>query len=355
MKIGIILHPYGEEKPGGLGRAILELTRSLIAAYPEHEYLLFLKEKPRVAPVFQGNTRIVCLGWGLWWRERLRRAAPADVYLFNTPVLPLFFRPKKTVVIALDCAYLHDRKKGLGLLARRILLKAYHGFSLRRADRVIAISRATKKDIINFFGIRDEHIVVAYLGIHDFGASAEEECPVPKKFFLYVGVFKERKNVGRIIGAFGRIADQLPEHHLVLAGKGEGAYAEKVCAMAHARGLKDRIHFAGYVTDGELAYLYRRSTACVFPSIIEGFGFPVLEAMSAGAPVVTSNVSSLLEVAGDAAILVNPFSEEEIASAMTRLATDEALRAECIRKGKKQSRLFSWENAAREFMNALLL
>ncbi len=354
MKIGIVLHPYGEEKPAGLGRAILELTRSLIAAYPEHEYTIFLKDARKLAPHFSGNVRVETLGGGIFWRERMRAMPRLDAYLFNTPVLPLFFCPQKSVVIALDFAYLYERPRGVRDLARHLLLTWYHARSLRRADRIIAISEATKKDIIKFFGIRDERISVVYLGVRDMDGIVEERCAAPEKFFLYVGVLKERKNVERIIGAFARAASRVPQHHLILAGKGEGAYPEKLRRRASEGAAAQRIHFVGYVTDGERAYLYRRTTACIFPSIIEGFGFPVLEAMSAGAPVVTSNVSSLPELAGDAAVLVNPLAEEEIASAMVRLATDETLRRECIRKGRMRSRLFSWEKAARECMKILL-
>lgn len=354
MKIGIILHPYGEEHAAGLGRAIFEIARSLIAADQKNEYLIFLKERPGVVPEFPGtNWRVVALGGGLWWRERLRAAPQADIYLFNTPVLPLFFRPKKSIVIALDFAYLEFGGGGLWERVRRRATFWYHCWSLRRADLIVAISEATKRHVVERCGLPEERLRVVYLGTNHICALPEEPVAVPEKFFLFVGVFKERKNVFGVVRAFAEFASAHTEYALVLAGRAEGSYAHRIRAYVRGAGLERRVVFLSPASDQQLSFLYRRASALVFPSFVEGFGFPVLEAMSCGLPVITSNVSSLPELAGDAAILADPDSSAEIANAMERITSDPALRERLIAKGRERAAVFSWEKTAREFLRVI--
>ena len=174
--------------------------------------------------------------------------------------------------------------------------------------------------------------------------------PVPENFFLFAGVLKERKNVLGIVRAFSLFHATHPNFFLVIAGKKEGAYYKSVVRLVAELGIDSHVRFMGYVSNEELAYLYAKATALVFPSLIEGFGMPVLEAMHAGLPVVTANTGSLAEVAGDAALLVDPRDPSDIAGALSSLAHDGALRDSLRARGYARAAQFSWEQSARKLL-----
>ncbi len=348
MTIGIVLHPYGEKEPAGLGQAIFELAKAMIAASPEHEFLIFIKGDPERRPEFPGtNWRVHPLGGGIFWLDRLHKAPPADVYLFNTPVLPHFWR-RKSVVVALDFAYLHLPAHGAGERIKRYLLKRRHRAALHRASRVAAISEATRQDAIRYFGLPPERVKTIYLGYNRICSVPSQPLSLPEKFFLFVGVLKARKNVHTIIKSFARFHPRHPDFHLLLAGRAEGEYAAAMRAMVRKEGLEGHVHFLGYRSDAQLAYLYQRTAALVYTSVVEGFGFPILEAMNCGTPVITSATSSLPELAGDAAFLVDPQDPAALAAAMERIARDPVFVETLIKRGMEQAKKFSWDKAGRE-------
>lgn len=358
MKIGIILHPYGEAKPSGLARTILEWTRGLLAADRENEYLIFVKGNSAQQPDLPGtNWRVVPLGNGRLWLDRLRGAPRADVYLFQTPVLPLRFRPPRAIVIAQDFPYLHLSPADWRDRLRRPILRWYHRRSLRRADAVIAVSDYTRRELVKHFNVPASKITAIPMGFKDICALPQVAVPLPEKFFLFAGVIKARKNVRRAVEAFDEFCRAQPAmpHEFLLAGKDEGAYAAGVRALAHERGIADRVRFADYLNDNQLSYVYRRAEALVFPSVVESFGFPVLEAMACGTPVITSRGQGSGEVAGDAAVLVDPLDAGAIAAGMVRIATDSAFRANLVRAGQRRAcaAQFSWERTARETLTFL--
>ena len=345
MKIGIVLHPYGEEKPAGLGRAIFEITRGLIEFDSKNEYVVFLRKRPKIPLGFKGqNWRIKIGDPKFFWLDRALRGENLDVCIFNTPIISFFVKPKKSIVIAYDFAY--DN------FSPDYLLKLYHRFSLKAADLIISISEATKKEIVSLFRIPCEKIMVIYLGYDKICGFQPYPPPgLPEKFFLFVGAIKERKNVYGIVKAFSSLkSEKRVEPKLVLAGHGKGQYYEKIIRFVKENGLSEKVIFLGQVSDGELSYLYRRAEALVYPSFIEGFGLPILEAMSCGLPVITSTVSSLPEVAGGAALLVDPYDTEAIAEAMVQIIGDPVLRERLIAAGYKQAEKFSWEKTAAELL-----
>ncbi len=356
MKIGIVLHPYGEDKPAGLARTIFEFTKALVAYDTENEYIIFLKKAPRTIPDLPGrNWRIAVLGEGLLWLERLRHAPPADIYVFNTPVMPLWWRPRRSVVLALDFAYKYFPPDDLAGRIRNRFMEWYHGRSLRRADRIIAMSDATKKDVIRFFHISEAKVAAVHWGFKKICDVAAETVNVPSDFFLFVGVMKERKNVLNVVKGFREFSRSHPRHALVLCGKGEGEYVAKLKDYIRDEGVASRVIFPGYLTEGQVAYLYRHATALVFPSFVEGFGFPVLESMDCDTPVITSDCSSLAELgAGGAAVLVDPHQPDRIGAAMAMLADDKGLREEFIRRGSARAAEFVWEKRAPHFINAII-
>ena len=349
MRIGIVLHPYGEGKPAGLGRAIYEITRSLIERDKGNHYVVYLRTKPKILPSFSGsNWEITVLGHRfLWldlglWREKL------DVCIFNTPIMPFFVKPKKSIIITYDYAYHY--------FERPFWLERYHGFSLRRADHIIAISEYTKQETIKLFGIREGKVSVVYLGFKNFCEGVPVAKPVlgGKKFFLFVGVIKERKNPLGIVKAFRLLKEKThSEHMLALLGWGKGPYWEEIKNHIKGHGLETSVVIDEETRDDGLLPYYQQAEALLYPSFIEGFGFPALEAMSCGLPVITSTTSSLPEVAGDAALLVDPHKPQDIAAAMGRILTEKGLRDSLIQKGYAQIQKFSWENTARGYVDII--
>lgn len=353
MTIGIVLHPYGEDQPAGLARTIFELSKGMLAVDRENEYIIFLKRKPRVMPEFPGtNWKVHILGSGLLWLDRLRGAPRCDVIIFNTPVLPLFYRPKRSVVLALDFAYYYFPPQGFKAMLMNWLTFWYHSRALRRADSIVAISEATKRDTVKLFNIKPEKIRVVLCGFKNVCAVPEQEMRLPEKFFLFVGVMKPRKNVFNVVRAFRTICKKYPEYMLLLGGRAEGSYVEEMKRYIADEGIQARVQFIGHLNDGQLSSVYRHAKALVFASFIEGFGYPVLEAMACGTPVITSRSTSLGEICqNNSALLVDPANVGELAAAMERIAGDDGnLREALITNGRLQAVLFSWEKAGREMV-----
>ncbi len=351
MKIGIVLHPYGEDSPAGLARTIFEFTKGMLEIDSANEYIIFLKHKPKKEPMLPGrNWRVESLGGGRFWLEKLRRATPVDVCIFNTPVMPLFYRPKKSIVISLDFGYYYLGWKSIKGSLRDLATLIYHVWSLWRADHIVAISEATKRDTIKIAHVRPEKVSVVHLGYKKICDVVETPQTLPEKFFLFVGIIKERKNVFNIVRAFNEFRKKHKGYHLAIGGKGEGRYYGDILSYITEEGLEKDIVFLGHLNDGQLSFIYRRAIALVFPTFIEGFGMPVLEGMSCGIPVITSNQSSLKEIGADAALLVNPYNPSDIARAMERLVIEPGLREDLIARGRRRAELFSWQRAAQEML-----
>jgi glycosyltransferase involved in cell wall biosynthesis len=223
---------------------------------------------------------------------------------------------------------------------------------LRAADAVIAVSECTKRDAIRFYRIPEEKITVIYEGVNPRFRPASPETiaavraryNLPEHFILYVGTIEPRKNLTALLEAFHHL---LATHdlRLVIVGK-KGWLYEGFFRRLRELGLGDRVIFTGYVPDEDLPAIYSAADLFVFPSLYEGFGLPVLEAMACGTPVICSNTSSLPEVAGDAAFLVDPTDVCSLAGAMEQALTDEHLRSELMAKGLERARWFTWEKAA---------
>ncbi len=231
--------------------------------------------------------------------------------------------------------------------------------AVRKADAFICVSQATADELESYVG---RHIAKRLHVIHEGVSSLFFEKPnlaslssipgltvgtVP--FIVMAGKISPRKNVVRVIQAFAKLLDSLP-HHLVLVG-GNGWDAEDVLKNIEHPALAQRVHLLGYVSDEQLHALYGSASLYVHPSLYEGFGLPVLEAMAAGCPVVTSHLSSLPEVAGEAALLVDPTDVNAIADGMLAVCRDDAMASELIEKGRRRAALFSWEQCAEGVAN----
>lgn len=354
MKIGIILHPYEENEPAGLGRAIYEWTKALLLEDQKNEYIIFLKYKQQNRIKLPGsNWKIEQLGGGYFWLDRLRKKTLCDMYIFNTPVMPILFKPKKSIILALDFAYYYLAPKDFKSQIQKSITFFYHKFSLKRATYIVAISEATKKDLLKLFNIHNEKIKVIPIGYKKICDISTNKITLPSKFFFFVGVHKKRKNVLNIIKAYKIFSSKFSGISLVLAGNQNGHYFDMLLKYVNDNNLNNSVVFIGRLDDGQLSYVYKNSYAFIFPTLIEGFGMPILEAMNCGIPVITSNCSALSEVASYAALLVNPYNSEDIAQAMSKIVSNENLRLDLIKKGKIRSKEFSWDIAAKGLLKII--
>ncbi len=353
MTIGLVLDPFGAPVPGSAG-AFVPMIQALIKEHPSHTFICFVRKghKDATARAYPGvEVRVIPSPVWLFGAQGLD--ASLDRYLFTTPIIPLFFRPRRAAVMVQDVAYLDLPARSVTERAARVALRYLHARSLRLATHIVSISEATKADLVRHFKTAPEKITVALLG---FRALPETPTPIetPREYLFYVGALKPRKNIMRIIEAFAKAAERHPETHLLISGKTEGRYARELAARATTLGVASRVRFLGFLPDDELAYLYRNARAFVFPSLVEGFGVPILEAMSLECPVITSSTGACAEVAGDAAFLVDPYDTDAIARGMDTLLSDEGLRSELRTLGSARAREFSWERAARAVAQVLV-
>ncbi len=224
---------------------------------------------------------------------------------------------------------------------------------LRRADRIMTISECSKRDIVRLYGVPAEKVTVTML------AADMSFCPVPaglpgrlvtdlpRPYILNVGTLEPRKNLDGLLRAFAAARRQGLPHTLVIAGA-RGWGKSRLAPLVAQLGLADAVLFTGFVADEDLPHLYVGADFFIYPSLYEGFGLPPLEAMACGTPVITTNVSSLPEVTGDAALLVDPRSEAELAAAMLRLAGDSQLRQDLRERGLARAKEFSWQRTVSE-------
>jgi glycosyltransferase involved in cell wall biosynthesis len=295
----------------------------------------------------------------LWTHLRLawelKRRTP-DVLFVPAHVLPLVC-PVPALVTVHDLGYLHYPE------AHRRFDRWYLGWTTRRhvrlAAHIIADSQATRADLVRYYHADPARITVVYPGRDESLARVDDPATVAAvkarygisgDYLLYVGTLQPRKNLVRLVEAFA----QIPNHNLqlVLAGQKGWLHAD-LLARVETLGLSGRVIFTGYVAGDDKAALLSSATALIYPSLYEGFGLPVLEAMACRTPVLTSDVSSLPEVAGDAALLVNPLDTDAIAAGMARLVADAGLRHSLVERGSLQIRQFSWAKAARQVLEVL--
>jgi glycosyltransferase involved in cell wall biosynthesis len=231
---------------------------------------------------------------------------------------------------------------------------------MRLAARIIADSQATQADLVRYYRADPARITVVYPGrdeslarVNDpeTVAAAKARYGIRGAYLLYVGTLQPRKNLVRLVEAFAQIQNS-NNLQLVLAGQKGWLYAD-LFARVEALGLSGHVIFTGYVADDDKAALLSGATALLYPSLYEGFGMPALEAMACGTPVLTSDVSSLPEVVGDAALLVNPLDTNAIAAGMARLVADAGLRRSLVERGSLQIRQFSWAKTARQVLEAI--
>jgi glycosyltransferase involved in cell wall biosynthesis len=286
---------------------------------------------------------------------------PVDILFVPAHTIPILHPKKSFVTIhGLEYEFCPRAYSYLGKLYMRWVIRN----SCRWAKRIIAVSENTKRDLIRMYKVPEEKIEVIYNGISEKNPNIQ--CLIPNKisntkyeilntkYILFIGRLEERKNICGIIEAFEILKEKynLP-HKLVLAGN--FGYGDKeIRNKIENSKYKEEIILAGYIKDEEKWELLKRTDVFLFPTFYEGFGLPIIEAQSVSAPVITSNISSMPEVAGKGAILVDPKNPEEIAKAAHRLITDKELRDDIIEKGLENVKRFSWDKCAREAAKLIL-
>jgi glycosyltransferase involved in cell wall biosynthesis len=304
---------------------------------------------------------------------------PLDILFVPSHTLPLIRKPGlKTVMTVHDLGA--EYLPGMHQLKQRLYLRLMTKIQLKTASKLIAVSQATKIDLVKKVGVKLSQIEVVYEGLNSYKKNDieinkerdydrysysnndrkyhEELLALgleKNKYFLFVGTIQPRKNLARLIKAYAgflNINGKKSAPKLVLAG-GEGWLSDSIYELPKKLGIENQVFFTGRISDARLFELYQNALAFTFPSLFEGFGLPVLEAFSFGVPIITSNSSSLPEVAGDAALLVNPTSTEEIMEAMLTLYNENELRTDLSKKGREQLKKFSWEKCAKETLNVL--
>ncbi len=269
----------------------------------------------------------------------------------SIPISHLLIKAKKIYVVH-DLGYFVKEFQAYPFLDT-LFMKRQMRFSCKFADVVVAISNFTKEDIIKRFGTDSKKIKMIYEGVDESFKKVEskkriDDCiernNIKLPFLFYSGSLSPRKNLLRVLKAFNKIKDEIP-HSLVMTGRiswgetGIDEYIEK-------NKLQDRVNILGFVSEEDLLTLYSIADLYLFPSLYEGFGLPILEAQACGCPVLTSNLASMPEVGGEAAVIVNPYSIKEISDGMKEVVDNRDLREELIEKGFKNVENFSWKKFA---------
>jgi glycosyltransferase involved in cell wall biosynthesis len=338
------------EVPAGRGRVVRELLRAWAARDDDARFRLYCREPwKELGDRFEWVT--VPARDPLWHvRTAIRANRECDVFLSTNSYLTAWFTRIPCAVIVYDLVPFVDGAHAQARAAR--IERATIRPTLRRAASLLCISEATRADLVARFPATVPRACVVPLAADaDFFAAqpdpaTNERHGLDRPYVLAVGTLEPRKNLERLVAAWEGLADT---HTLALVGP-RGWDDETIVAAARRAG---DVRLLGHVSDADLAALYAGADCFAYPSLYEGFGLPVLEAMAAGAPVLTSNVSSLPEVAGDAALLVDPRDSDAIRAGLARLLGDGALRAGLRARGRARAAQYSWDRTAAEMLRAL--
>ena len=358
MKIAIDVRKWRDY---GIGTYVRNLVRHLARIDTETTYFLFCNpaDEPTLRDLAENFVPVVDASARYGMREHF--SIPFKLRRLGAELLhsPHYVRPLlctvPSVVTVHDCIHLLFPQYLPSRMAFRYA-RFVMGQAVRHAALVYTVSQASRADILRFYPWVDPEKVQVVPNAIDtelLQDPGREECErvreryqIRGRFVLFAGIVKPHKNLERLIRAFARVKVQAGRNdlRLVLIGDDMSRYGS-LRRTVESAGVRPDVRFFGFVPPRTLAALYRMASVFAFPSLYEGFGLPPLEAMACGTPVVTSQLSSLPEVVGDGALLVDPYSEEEIASGIARLLDDEALRAGLIERGLRRAASYSWERS----------
>jgi len=368
MRIGIegkVLTP----KIGGIGRYAINLVKALLSIsaeeYPDMEFVIFTAPQTDQS-VLDGFGAVSCDRFrGI--KSTLLRSSfflPAGLVLEQIDVfhgldqagIPFFFKKGKYVVTLHDVVALILPETFP--LKHRLVSQVALSVIRRQADLVVVSSESAKEDTVRYLGVERERITVIPDGVEERfqplgdpvrSEAVRQKYGIPPEYILFLGVLQPRKNILTLLQAFSVLIAEKLDHGLKLVIAGESGWGlADMRKTVSSLGLQGHVVFPGFIEDEDLPDLYRGAHLFVYPSLYEGFGLPILEAMACGTPVITSNMSSMPEVAGDAAVLVDPRDPKGLVSAMASVLADEALREKLRQKGIARARGFSWDAVAQK-------
>jgi len=345
-----------KENTGG-GRYLTDLINGLRPYSKNFNFFLFLKNRAiqqfNASPDFHyincgiiPTLRLYRIFWENLFLPKILETKKIDLYHATAFALPAKIKCK-TVITIFDMTFfrmpdVHQKRKVF-------YFKKMIPLALKKADKIIAISNQTKNDIIDLGGINPKKIKVIYIGVgEDFAPVNNQNLiervkvkySLPQKYILFVGAIEPRKNLKNLVLAYAKLKKKGCYHKLVISGRFGWNYKDVLAEIKKER-LENEIIFTNYVLQGDLPLIYNGADLFVYPSLYEGFGIPVMEAMACGIPVVTSNTSSLPEITQGAAVLVDPLDHESIFQGMDKILKDKSLAAELSVKGTNRAKLFS--------------
>lgn len=344
--------------PSGLGTYAAHLARALAARGRSHSFVV-IRRPDRPAPIAIGpNVEEVVLPGDLDTPRNLVRGREIsrlglDLYHSLHHFLPPGLRVPRVVMTVHDLIWIEHRRLIIdgrfGAVARtatHAFARAAMGYAMRRADRLIAVSAYSRSRALAYYRLDPSRIVSVPHGVdHEaFSASVESNDPVRPPYFVCLGNTRPYKNIPTAMKAFALCVRERPGVELVIAGRGDSFRSLKT--LARRLDVAGRVRFAGPLSHAEMLGLLHGAQALIFPSLVEGFGLPVLEAMSAGCPVIASRVPAIVEVAEDAALFCHPARPEEFAAAMTRLLDEARLGRDLRVRGHARASQFSWDRCA---------
>lgn len=351
------------DTPTGLGRYAAHLVRHIAQLDQQNEYIVIRRPSHHGAIADQANFREIFVPYdiasarNLLGGARIINTLNADIYHSLFHFLPIGVRTRRVVITLHDFIWIDHPALADNRRLHRWVKGSLGNIGIRRAvaaaDYIITGSEATRQAATDDHAVAADKIITVYHGVvpeWQLGFDAAETPPPDacreQPFVFSLGNSLPYKNLPRLLRAFAAIAASEPDLILVFAGRGESN--AQLMQSAQQLGVADRVHFAGQLSDAQIRACFTHALFFAFPSLIEGFGLPVLEAMASGCPVLTSNCSSLAEIAGENAVLVDPRKVESIAAGMHKLLTDPALRQRLAQSGQQRAATFTWETSARQ-------
>jgi len=365
MTIGVDGNEANVEKKVGVSVYAFELLHYFKSQANETtKFVIYLRFAPRTdLPKSDEYFTYQVVNGSLLWSQiflplSLHLNKRPDVFFAPAHYAPRFC-PCPTVVTIHDLSYFYYPQEFLKEDLHK--LKNWTKYSLNNATHVIGVSNNTKDDIEKFYSISKDKVTVIYNGFNEkkkskathneIRATNIEEI-ISNNYFLYVGTIQPRKNIEKLIEAFDEFIKEKPDYKLVIVGK-KGWLYEKIFAKVTELQLEKHIIFTGYLLDSDLGTLYQHAQSFVLPSLYEGFGIPLLEAMSFGCPIISSNTASLPEIGGDACLYFNPNDTMDMRDKINTIVSDTDLRKELIERGKQRVKKFSWDKCGSETLDVL--
>lgn len=368
MKIGIDASRYTTETATGVEWYSYHIINGLISESLKHENTEITLYSPReinIPKEFEHPRKVIkkILPFKRFWTliklSLEMRKNPPDVLFIPSHVLPLI-RPDYSVITIHDVAFKYLKKSYSS--HQYLYLDWSTKYAVKKAGKIIVPSQATKEDLIKLYNCPPDKIEVVYHGYKLPKKIDINDVPESLKLFgfgkdqfpyiFFVGRLESKKNLGNLIEAFKIFTETKPEFRLVLAGK-RGIGFEEIFKKVKKLNLEEKVIMPGYIEEIEKTYLYENCSLFAFPSLYEGFGFPILEAFSFNKPVLTSHVSCLPEVAGEAACYVDPFDPEDIARGLEKIISDKDYSKKLIDGGKERLNHFSWEKSVKQTFDVL--